>query len=398
MSRTNKSLQKLLKPNGVTLVALVVTITILIILSTVTISAVMGENGLVSQAKLAKDLTANSTYAEAQQMNELLAEYANVMQEDSSSEITGPDTNQIDPGPMEPGKIEDIIDAGILDDTTTVEDNIGNEVVIPGGFGIAEDSGTSVEDGIVIEDSEGNQFVWIPTGTYHTSSGDKINELTRRTFTSTDETPVSEDSAIGGAFYGERDSRSVAHDSINNFLNSAKPVWDGGNGGFYIGRYEQGTGNVCKAGVDAYVSLTMSQAKEQAEAMYSGKEEIKATSELISSYAWDTAVNFICQNSEYGYEIATTTSSDRGNIGTGNKTQTGKYKADCYNNIYDLLGNCDEWTTEYSSYLYGQVSYPCVLRGGTVGSNPGPYYVAYRESNPPGYSGSFTAFRIQLYV
>ena len=389
MSRTNKSLQKLLKPNGVTLVALVITITILIILSTVTISAVMGENGLVSQAKLAKDLTANSTYAEAQQMNELLAEYANVMQEDSSSEITGPDTNQIDPGPMEPGKIEEIIDAGILDDTTTVEDNIGNEVVIPGGFGIAEDSGTSVEDGIVIEDSEGNQFVWIPTGTYHTSSGDKINELTRRTFTSTGETQINGDTVIDSYYYGEGDSRSILHDTINNFLNSAKPVSEGGNGGFYIGRYEQGTGNVCKAGVDAYVNLTRDQAKTKAEEMYSGKEEVKATSELISSYAWDTALNFICQNSDLGYNLATTTSTSRGNIGTSNKVKTGQYPADCYSNIYDLLGNCFEYTTEYSS------DGGDVYRGSSAYSTARPNT---RHSGRAASTSSHNSFRINLYV
>ena len=43
------------KENGITLIVLIITIVILIILSTVTISAVIGENGLINQANLAKE-------------------------------------------------------------------------------------------------------------------------------------------------------------------------------------------------------------------------------------------------------------------------------------------------------------------------------------------------------
>ena len=46
---------------------------------------------------------------------------------------------------------------------------------------------------------------------------------------------------VGAYFFGEGDSRSIAHNTIGNFLNSAKPVSEGGHGGFYIGRYEQGS-------------------------------------------------------------------------------------------------------------------------------------------------------------
>ena len=65
-------------------------------------------------------------------------------------------------GDLKPGDGEEVT---ILDETTEVEDGLENKVVIPGGFGIASDSGTNVEDGIVIEDEDGNQFVWIPAKT-----------------------------------------------------------------------------------------------------------------------------------------------------------------------------------------------------------------------------------------
>ena len=58
------------------MVALVITIVILIILATVSIGAVFGENGLIKQAELAKDLSVNSTKHEEESMANL-AEYMN---------------------------------------------------------------------------------------------------------------------------------------------------------------------------------------------------------------------------------------------------------------------------------------------------------------------------------
>ena len=218
-----------------------------------------------------------------------------------------------------------------------------------------------MEEGIVIEDSNGNQFVWIPTGTYQTSTGVKTNELSRRNFSS-EATPISGDAVTSGNggsyYYGEGDSRSVASAQIAAFKASAESVANGGKGGFYIGRYEQGAGNVCKYNQTPYVNVTRDQAKSQAEAMYG--EESSVESELISSYAWDTALNFICQTNSAGYTLATTTSSSYGNLETGIKQNTGVYSADYYSNIHDLLGNCLEWTTEYSS----NGGFPCVRRGG----------------------------------
>ena len=71
------------KEQGITLVALVITIIIIIILSTVTINMAFGENGLITQAKKAKDMTLNSVTAEQEGMNSVMSEYLNVMAEDS---------------------------------------------------------------------------------------------------------------------------------------------------------------------------------------------------------------------------------------------------------------------------------------------------------------------------
>ena len=72
---------------GITLVALIITIIIIIILSTVTINMAFGDNGLIKQAQLAKDMASNSTIAEEENMNRLMEEYANLMEEDSEIPI-----------------------------------------------------------------------------------------------------------------------------------------------------------------------------------------------------------------------------------------------------------------------------------------------------------------------
>ena len=65
--------------NAITLVALVITIIIIIILATVTINMAFGDNGLIKQAELAKDMTANSIVAENEDMNRIMQEYNDIM-------------------------------------------------------------------------------------------------------------------------------------------------------------------------------------------------------------------------------------------------------------------------------------------------------------------------------
>ena len=285
--------------------------------------------------------------------------------------------------------------------TTEIQDGLGNKVVIPGGFHLDKSSGKNVEDGIVIEDGDGNQFVWIPTGTYNvtdavdndgTKDGKLTNNLSRRTFTDTGATEVSGDNAIDYYYYGEGSSSSVASSQIGAFKDSVSK-----NGGFYIGRYEQGTGNVVKAGVASYTNITRDTAKSQIEAMY-GEGDVESeyvVSELISSYAWDTALNFICQTNSEGYQLATTTEEQYGNIGTKKKENTGAYANDNYSNIHDLLGNCREWTTEYYS---SGISSPCVSRGGNYYNSNSSNCAVFRGYSGTSDSRDYFSARAQLYV
>ena len=62
---------------------MVITIVILIILATISINAVVGENGLIQSAKNSKDSAENAVDRETGKMNTLLTEYANIMSEDA---------------------------------------------------------------------------------------------------------------------------------------------------------------------------------------------------------------------------------------------------------------------------------------------------------------------------
>ena len=393
--KKEKSKRILKGENGITLIALVITIVILIILATVTLNVVLGEGGLIQRAQQAKELTEQATLEEQQGLNSLMSEFTNIMSEEQNPPAKVPETTQeAKPNPNEDGPK--------FEDTTTITDDLDNEVTIPGGFHLDKDSGIKVEEGIVIEDDNDNQFVWIPVGEYNVSdtinSSRKLtNELSRRTFTSTGSTLVNGDEAIDTYFYGEGNENSVAKDQIEAFKTSSTT-----NKGFYIGRYEAGTETERTAKTDPltmplvqankypYVYVTRDQAKEQAEAMYSGNEFV--TSELISSYAWDTALNFICQTNEEGYLLATTKDDAYGNIGTGSKTQTGEYEADNYSNIHDLLGNCMEWTTEYTSS-----GGPCVYRGGFY-DDSSFYCAAVRFYSLTSSGSTGDSFRVQIYI
>ena len=385
--------------SGITLVALVITIVILIILAVVTINFAFGDNGLIKQAEMAKDYQANADSTDSKLLNDA-TEYIDGIIGGSGS---GGGSTEEPEEPTIPSTVEKAKESGeAFDDTTTIKDDLDNDVTIPGGFHIADDSGTKVEEGIVIEDEIGNQFVWIPVGEYNVSTsinaeGKLTNNLSRREFTSSEATEVNEDEVIDSYYYGEGNENSVAKDQIEGFKTSAN-----NNGGYYIGRYEAGTEieriseddslttPLVQVNKNSYVYVTRDQAKTQSEAMYSGNQFV--TSELISSYAWDTALNFICQTNEEGYLLATTTDSVYGNIGTNIKELTGEYEADNYSNIYDFLGNCFEWTTEY----YSDGPYPCVYGGGS-------YYYSNRSADYRTYSSttnnsSINSFRLQLYI
>ena len=156
---------------GITLVALVITIIIIIILATVTLNMAFGDNGLITQAQLAKDMASNSTTAEGEDMNRLMQEYANVMAEDSEinppvvtpptdgtfNEDKGVNTPNIGPN-MELVVFDDNTDTWVADET---KDGYSYVDISTEGANTSEWANAKVTiDGI------DSYFVWIPRYAY----------------------------------------------------------------------------------------------------------------------------------------------------------------------------------------------------------------------------------------
>ena len=253
---------------------------------------------------------------------------------------------------------------------TTVQDSLGNKVVVPAGFKVVNPT-DNVENGIVIEDvnhgaTAGSQFVWIPVGTIHTSTGDKTIKLSRYTFDGS-ETPTDQGSNKINTYYQElntgKGNTTAKEDIESEDAGFRKSAID--NGGYYIGRYEARTATERKDKTDSLTQITVKpdeyvynyvtqlQAADLSRNMYS---DSNFGSDLINSYAWDTAVVFIQECSEQkNYANQTSLNTSLANKGTNNLETK-----DQVCNIYDMASNCYEWTTE----TYSDASYPCVYRGG----------------------------------
>ena len=374
----NKKYKKINKEKGITLVALVVTIVVLLILATVTINMTMNSNGIFGRAK-----NATATYKQAED-NETAA------LNDISTAIDTSLGNQTAEIKVADSKGGDIISST---DNTAIKDDNGNTVTIPAGFKIASDSATKQEDGIVIEDKDGNQYVWIPVASI-TNYKRTDFEIQTGIYSMYAETMPSD----------EQTSVSTYH-------------------GYYIGRYEAGdsvsttnkTLRASGASVTNKVSIKKGQApynyvtRDQANTLATGikaAEGYTATTKLCSSYAWDTAINFIqnkvlnygttspqgnYNNTTFTYTDITGATQTKANgsivlVPTGNTTPV------C--NIYDMGGNELEWTSE----AFSDSSYPCVIRGGTCNDAYSALPAGYRDSYTTTNSLSVVGLRATLYM
>ena len=97
---------------GITLVALVITIVILIILATVTINVAFGDGGLIEKAQQAKNLTEQATRNEQESLNSIMKQFNEIMS--GEGDIENPNTNETTPDEPEPEKptAEDTLKAG----------------------------------------------------------------------------------------------------------------------------------------------------------------------------------------------------------------------------------------------------------------------------------------------
>ena len=380
------------KNKGITLVALVITIIILLILAGISISA-LTNTGIFGKAKDAKNASEN---AEKEQ-KQTLSEYEKELNKYTAQELTNDKVNKV------------------LSETenTILKDVNGNIFTLPAGFKITGDA-TTVDKGIVIEDATvdkdgkptataGSQFVWIPVGTITKADGTETTiTLERYDF----DYSTGAESVYSGSYIVEEDAnnpstlkniegKSIAK-NITNFKNSVKA-----NGGYYIGRYEARTttprndiGNdltqITEKGTDqVYNYVKQQQAAQLAQGMYTSNN---FTSDLMNSYAWDTATLFL-QNcgTNKKYSIKNSFNSSLLQTGTNALRETKKIDKQC--NVYDMASNVGEWTTETST---SHSNFPCVRMGGDYNdiSDITSNRISSRTSN----SNDYVGFRPLLYL
>ena len=420
---------------GITLIALIVTIVVLLILAGVSLNAIFSENGIIKRAQDAQNKMDQATQNDLDSINEL-----NNWIDGKTNGTTGGNTTGGDANPSTTPKISTLV-GKVVDKNTKAEDAYGNKITIPKGFKILEHNPTSstgtvtynytnseetgehipaVQDGIVIEDKDGNQFVWVPVGTIK-NKNNTTNTITLGRYEFDSNTGALKSTTPAQVASVENCTQAVKIDSYYQELSTSR----GGNsaedstaqnatarnleefisttlanGGYYIARFEaSGTASKITSKYNQTVLGNISQpnAAKVAREMYGEvkeNNELVYASDLVNSYAWDTAIIFIQTYS---------TGEDASSYASQNKStsfaKTGKNN-DKYCNIWDMSGNAYEWTTEYSTYSFNSNVYPCVSRGGYYVTDGGGArnYTSYRGDDGTTLSISRYSLRSLLYV
>lgn len=222
------------------------------------------------------------------------------------------------------------------------QDKNGDTAYIPNGFQVSETPGeTTIEEGLVVRDSNKNEFIWIPVT--------KESEYVKNTTYS--------NANISGATISDTNYLPEGIEiTTDQSIEEIEKELVLRAGGFYIARYEAG-----KEGTDTLVSkrestvwteIKQEEAKEKAKTLIN-EEHVKSA--LISGTQWDVTMEFISSKSRLDgkgnlYDINTAVTEGESNRHTGNKENSGQNEADRVCNIYDLEGNTWEYVAEKNTY------------------------------------------------
>ena len=444
--KISKTKEKLKGRNGITLIALVITIIVLLILAGVTIASITGENGILSKATNARD---NNTKASAEERvkTEVLGSYGSdgkLSLDDLNKNLTNIEglkyngdvissSNKIKSLPATVNvdgyniliseedieTIKTIEEAKSNDMLTKNEDTpitVDNKIVkIPAGFKVADDSGNTIDEGIVIEDSEKNQFVWVPV-----SKENFATEFVRREGYEGGslQTWLSDCGEANAKGENEKvtETETTKKEAIKMYASVER------NEGFYIARYEagkEGENVVSKKGADVYNYIpwsangdniqettgTTGGAVELSRNFANVKNYKTVTSTLIYGVQWDAVMKWMENVSNPNVEGKTYIQDSTGmgwysdNYNSGNSDyKTGidigeeNKGSNQVKKIYDLAGNVYEWTME--SFNTGIR----VTRGGFYNNTGSNYPASYRSAYYPSCSFFYIGFRPTLFL
>ena len=440
---------------GITLVALVVTIVVLLILAGVSINLVLGNNGIVKKAQDAKTKSAEASQNDLKGMNALVSEMEGALAGNGS---TGSGSGNGGTGGSGAGT------------KVPAEATAETAPYFPNNT-FTKKEGT-IDTGLVIQDASGNEYVWVVVP--RTTAVYKTTGLGKTTFTDADYTSIETDlknytstyvtkSGYSDTYAPDTDNVGwLTSDEYTELKNSMlKSVYE--NGGFYVGRYEAGidtatgtnrtsntdknseskyitpsTAPVTKADAYPYTYVTRTQAQNLASNVNSGTKK----SSLMFGVQWDlvlafmskdtakiTSTDVLTKNSETigNYYNSTFQLSQTGNYavyshyslrstwkpsttsttnfvdssrnklaqsnGNGILVTTGASEKNKVMNIYDIAGNVYEWTLEETSVT----TYPCAPRGGGFSSFGSDCPAAYRFDSTTDRSNNAFGFRVSLF-
>ena len=340
---------------GITLIALVITIIVLLILAGVTIATLTGQNGILTNATKSKEenekgneldlvkLAASASLTDSLGQPITLSNLQNNLDKQSSNATVRQDGS---------GFIVKFNDSGReykVDQYARVEEEIGEEgggtgslpstgdtiPFLPDGFTQKEE--TNLDNGLTITNGT-NSYVWVevPKNIYTTaiSETDYSNiEADMKTYTANYKSSTYED------VYHSDEVTGLTQIEYNN-LKQAMLTSVYQNGGFWISQYEIGTETIrssktdpitatpkSQEGLYQYNWVTCSQAQELAERMNPNSNKYKSS--LLFGVQWDLTCKFL---ETKGTNLGAT-AEERQNAIKTNSTAWGNY----YNAIFDII-------------------------------------------------------------
>ena len=412
-----------LKSNkAITLVALIITIIILLILAGVSLSMILGENGLINKAQSSVNKYQESSNNEQDMLNKV---------------------EKLIKDKLLPGTKVELPDGWNKDTVDAVLDDKKNVIPVPKNFYYV---GGNLDNGVIISDDPadaydgtadkttweytaslvGNQFVWIPCKEeeYHkTSWGLVIGGYDAKNGTGTEMVQVEK----YGGFYVARYEAGLA-DGIIEYTGNQTSNYTNSPAGYNSAGIPKS-----KAGELPWIFISQTNSKKSAENMYVNSDYV--TSGLITGTQWDVLLNKIIGTTNsngvtFVQEDIQRNSSKWGNYANSATKYTGRSatitylgnnffsisqwgtkqvdaitaiwteyttgaskKAEAYH-TYDIAGNVWEWTEEI-----GQSANHRVFRGGPCNSTSTDRPACHRDgcrtiSNVDGYIG----FRVVLYI
>ncbi len=433
---------------GITLIALVITIIVLLILAAVSIATLTGDNGILKKAQTAKE---KNDVEEKEETQKLLQAEANMNFEET--EYNGVKI----PAGMAPTRKEG--ESTVAEGLVAVDKN-GNEWVwievpkseMPADLTFANETGYSEEDktncdsitaelkeyaASYIEGKKGQGFNW--TDEWYADSGEDNEDG--------EDIIVTENTAETNQKELKTGCGLTLSEYKETYQKMIKSVYK--NGGFWIGRYEAGiegtTGNdlsnartakenpidttqvIIQKDAIPYNYVTVSQAETLAKEL---SPDSSRTSSLLFGIQWDLVCKFlevrggvpqadinedsktwgnysnvdlvITSDNAKGYSYKDETwnkiSGKKLSYDNNNKDDTllstGASKTTKKLNIYDLAGNEYEWTLEHAT---ANTYSPCSPRGGGFSNNGSTTPASYRGYNVTTETYCNNSFRPALY-